>query len=312
MPYRSRVTHGYKEPSFQQLRSFVETARLGSLSAAADFLGLTHPTVWMQVHALERALGAKLIESVGRGVRPTDAGRALAALAAPLVRDAGTLKGRFDDTVAARRPAVVVATTPRVLNDDLPPCIRAFARAQPHVDLTLMELGHEEATARLAHGQADLAVLGGHPRRQPDGLEYHAVYELDYVLITPPGHPLARKRVVRPEDLVGQPLVNGPEAFADQSVRARLDELGLFDTHPCRVAAQFTATSRHFVREGFGIAIVSKHSSHPPDPTLHERTMSQYFGRVPFHLVRRAGEQPRPAVQAFEDVVRAMLGTGGR
>jgi DNA-binding transcriptional LysR family regulator len=309
MPRRSRVTHGYKEPSFQQLRSFVETARLGSLSAAADFLDLTHPTVWVQVHALERAVGAKLVEAAGRGVRLTAAGRVLADLAAPLVREAGTLKGRFEEARGAVRPAVVVVTTPRVLNDDLPPCIRAFTREHPEVDLTLVESTHEAAVAALAGGGADVGVLGVHPRGRGDGLEYQPVYESDYVLIAPLGHPLARKRAVRPEDLVGHPLVNGPQAFADLSVRARLEELGLFDTRPCRVVAQFTATSRHYVREGFGIAIVSRHPSHPPDPTLHERDMSRHLGRVPFHLVRRKGEPPRPAVRAFEAVVRRVLGT---
>src|SRR5262245_335790 len=99
MPRRTRVSHGYKEFSFQQLRSFVETARLGTLSGAADYLGLTHPTVWMQVHALDRTVGAKLIKSVGRGVRLTDAGRALASLATPLVREAGSLKARFNDSI---------------------------------------------------------------------------------------------------------------------------------------------------------------------------------------------------------------------
>jgi DNA-binding transcriptional LysR family regulator len=312
MPRRTQIAHGYKELSFQQLRSFVETARLGTLSGAADFLGLTHPTVWMQVHALERRLGAKLVEAAGRGVRLTDAGRALAALATPLVREAGTLQNRFDDVVSAHRPAVVITTTPRVLNDDLLPCVRTFAREHPQVDLTLVELSHEEAVARLEQGQADLAVLAVHPVRQATGLDYQLVYELNYLLITPPKHPLARARVVRPEDLVGHPLVNGPEAFSDLSIRARLDELGLFDTRPCRVAAQFTATSRHYVREGFGIAIVSKHPSLPADPTLHERDMSRYFGRVPVQLIRRKGEQPRPAVQAFETVVRDVLGTGRR
>ena len=308
MPRRTRVAHGYKDLSLQQLRSFAETARLGNLSAAAESLGLTHPTVWMQVHALERTLGAKLIEAVGRGVRLTDAGRALASLATPIVRDAGTLKERFADAVAAHRPTVTVAATPRVLNDDLLPVARAFAAEQPQVNLALIETGHEDALDRLERSDVDIAVLGGHSGQGGD-LEYDPVYELNYVLITPLRHPLARKRLVRPEDLIGQPLVNAPQGFADMSMRARMEELGLLEVHPCRVVAQFTATSRHYVREGFGVAIISKHPSHPPDPTLHERDMSRYFGKVTFNLVRRKGERPRPAVEAFAAVVRKVLGT---
>src|SRR5262245_66612414 len=77
--------HAYKDLKVQQLRSFCETARLGSLTAAAAALGFAQPTVWEQVHALERLLGAKLIEREAYGCRLTDAGRVLLEFAAPLV-----------------------------------------------------------------------------------------------------------------------------------------------------------------------------------------------------------------------------------
>jgi molybdate transport repressor ModE-like protein len=75
--------HRFKELSLQQLRSFCETARLGSLTAAADSLGLSQPTVWEQVHALERVFGMKLLQRRARGSELTPAGRLLAELAAP-------------------------------------------------------------------------------------------------------------------------------------------------------------------------------------------------------------------------------------
>src|SRR5205809_6854510 len=82
--YPSR--HSYKEIQLQQLRSFCETARLGSLTAAAESLGLAQPTVWEQVHALERALAVTLVEREAHGCRLTESGRRVAELAAPLVQ----------------------------------------------------------------------------------------------------------------------------------------------------------------------------------------------------------------------------------
>ena len=64
---KSRV---YKDTTAQQLRSFHETARLGSFSAAAKSLGLANPTVWQQVRALELDFGEPLLEPRGRGCRP--------------------------------------------------------------------------------------------------------------------------------------------------------------------------------------------------------------------------------------------------
>ena len=312
MPRRTQVAHGYKDVSLPQLRSFVETARLGSLSAAADALGLTHPTVWMQVHALERVLGHKLVEPAGRGVRPTAAGKRLAELAAGLVRDAGTLKARFTDAVAAVRPGLTVATTPRVLAEDLPPVIRAFAAARPDVDLTLTEVGHPEAAARLQDGLADLAILADAPGLTAgpaaDWLEFRPAYHITCYLIAPKRHPLARKKQVELADLAGYPVVSGPLGFPDPVMAARLERLGVFAVRPLRVEAQFTATSRRYVKLGFGVAIVSRHPSVPADPDLHERDLTRHFGRVAVGVVGRRGEPTRDAAAAFEATVRAVLG----
>src|SRR5262245_34410414 len=96
MPYRS-LHRAYKEVQLQQLRSFCETARLGSLAAAAKALGIAQPTVWEQVHALEREFGTQLIESHRRGCRLTDAGRLLVELAVPVVAGAESLKKNFKE-----------------------------------------------------------------------------------------------------------------------------------------------------------------------------------------------------------------------
>ena len=77
---KSRV---YKDTTAQQLRSFHETARLGSFSAAAKSLGLANPTVWQQVRALELDFGEPLLEPRGRGCHLTEAGRLLADLIGP-------------------------------------------------------------------------------------------------------------------------------------------------------------------------------------------------------------------------------------
>jgi DNA-binding transcriptional LysR family regulator len=57
--------------SLHQLRCFLATYELGSLTAAADRLGYAQPSVSEQIRALEKSLGATLFRRVGRGVVPT-------------------------------------------------------------------------------------------------------------------------------------------------------------------------------------------------------------------------------------------------
>src|SRR6516164_5743613 len=94
-----RNSRAYKEITLQQLRSFCETARLGGFTAAAAALDLSHPTVWKQVHALEREFGVQLVEPYGRGCRLTEAGRLLAELSRPAVATITDLKRHFQEAL---------------------------------------------------------------------------------------------------------------------------------------------------------------------------------------------------------------------
>src|ERR1700761_9451018 len=60
--------------NLDQLRAFVDVVELGSFSAAADRRRLSQPAVSLQVRQLEKRLGVKLIERVGRRAMPTPAG----------------------------------------------------------------------------------------------------------------------------------------------------------------------------------------------------------------------------------------------
>ena len=60
--------------NLDQLRAFGEVLTLGSFSAAAVRLGLTQPAISLQIRALERRLGVRLIERVGKRAQATAAG----------------------------------------------------------------------------------------------------------------------------------------------------------------------------------------------------------------------------------------------
>ena len=86
-----------------QLTAFLAIIRGGSVTAAADELVVTQPSVSSAVAALSRELGCDLFERAGRGIRLTDAGMAFAPYAEDVL---GLLeKGR----TAAREAASVTA-----------------------------------------------------------------------------------------------------------------------------------------------------------------------------------------------------------
>lgn len=304
MPSRGSTSHAYKEITLQQLRSFVETARRGSLAAAAEALGLTHPTVWSQVHALEKLLGTRLVRGGVRGTALTPAGQDLLPLVEPLVDGAARLRERFAATTQVAR--LTVAATPRIMTDDLPGVIRRYAAAE----LTVVEMTGPDAFAAVAAGRADAALAFRlHPHVAEPPLEFRPVYELATVLVCPPRHRLARRKSLALADLAGEVLVNGPESFPDALLSARLADLGLFGSSRLRVAPQFASTCRAYVRAGFGLAITYSNRHGPPDPTLVERDLSGLLGRATVSLAARPGAFDRPELAAFEAAVRAELTT---
>jgi DNA-binding transcriptional LysR family regulator len=144
------------ELRLQQLRSFCETARLGSLTAAAASLGLTQPTIGEQVHALEREFGEQLVEPHGRGCRLTDAGALLANMAAPLIAGIDSLKAGYYEARQRQLSRITIAGSPRVLAEDILDCLPEFERRHPSAQLTCMELNVERIAEAVQSGKADL------------------------------------------------------------------------------------------------------------------------------------------------------------
>ena len=185
-----QTKRAYKEITLQQLRSFCETVRLGSLTAAADSLGLARPTVWKQVHALEDYLGMQLVEPHARGCQPTDAGLLLADLVIPLVTGIGSLRQALQSGGQVHDTQLTVAASSRLLVEDLPPCVVECERRFPHIRLVLNEVIADHVEDLVASMQADLGLSAVAKDVNNHWLFYEPCYELDIILITPPDHPL--------------------------------------------------------------------------------------------------------------------------
>lgn len=307
MPPRSTKSPAYKDVTLGQLRSFCETARRGSLTAAAAALGLSHPTVWKQVHALETSFGKPLIVPHVRGCRLTEAGEALLQLAAPNVFDLDLLKQRLNETLRTIDVRINVVAPARLLTDDVAPCLPDYLKRHPQVFLTLSEVRNSEIEEAVESGRAEFGFATVSGRVSPL-LEFEPWYELDVSLLTPRNHPLAKRRTVRIADLCTYPLLNSRQTLADPVVHAAVVRAGLFDVGPRRIEARNAITLRELVKQGLGVALVIGKPGRN-SAGIHERVMSREFGRSRIHLVRRRGVHHHPAVTALADEVRKAMST---
>jgi DNA-binding transcriptional LysR family regulator len=306
MPRPPAKSRTYNELTIQQLRSFSETARLGSLAAAAKSLGLTHPTVREQVLALQAEFQVKLIEPHGRGCHLTAEGRLLAEMVAPIVTSASALKQRFDLARGKVEAKLVVAGTPRIFQEDLPAAVEALLRERPQVRLTFLELRDGQVAQAVESGAADLGLTAQHVPDPPlPGLSFEPGYELETLLITSRKHPLARKRSVRPADLRRYPLISSHHTFSDEpEITAMLEQSRVFEGPAPRVEPFLAATVRAYVELNLGIALLYGQSPRGRKTALHERSMSRYFGRVLVHVVFRPGSANEELARAFASTIK--------
>ena len=144
-----------RAPNWDELRTFVEVARDGSLSAAARRLGLTQPTVGRHIDALEAALGLTLFARSPRGLTPTPAALALEPHVEAMAAAAAALARTASGEAAADRGAVRVTASEIIGSEVLPPILAAFHAAYPGI---AVELALSNRTADLARRDADVAV----------------------------------------------------------------------------------------------------------------------------------------------------------
>ena len=163
--------------------------RGGSVTAAADELVVTQPSVSAAVAALSRELGTPVTEREGRGIRPTAAGTAFAPFASDVIGllEEGRRAAREAAQLADRRLRLAAVTT--AAESFVPPLMRAFSQSNDSIGLTLAVGNREQVLDMVLDHRADVAI-GGRPPRDP---RVHAIPILpnDFVLITAPDDPHA-------------------------------------------------------------------------------------------------------------------------
>lgn len=237
-----------------QLTAFLAVVRRGSVTAAAEELVVTQPSVSAAVSALERELGVQLTERVGRTLAPTPAGRAYMPYAAEVIGllergQRAALEAAAPDRSTLRVSAVTTAGEHLV-----PLLLQAFRERHPELEVSLDVGNRSTVFARLADHKVDVAITGRIPADARLRGEPFASNEI--VLITAASDPLARRRLVAPEELSRRPWLVREEG---SGTRAMCEEyLAAHGLLPELLTLGSNGAIRQAARVGLGVAMISK------------------------------------------------------
>src|SRR5918998_5119790 len=143
----------------KRLRVLREVSVRGSFSAAAEALAYTQSAVSQQIAALEREAGSVLVERNARGVRLTDAGRALVEHSEGILARLAAAESELEAIAGLRGGRLRLASFPTAGATLVPLAIAEFSRRHPAVELSLVEAEVEVSLPRLKAGELDIALI---------------------------------------------------------------------------------------------------------------------------------------------------------
>jgi DNA-binding transcriptional LysR family regulator len=186
------------------LETFAAAAESLNFTATARALGLTQAAVSQRVQALERALGVPLFRRAAGKVELTDAGRRLHAYARRILDLTAEARREVTgrETPLAGELAIAASSIPG--EHLLPALLATFGARYPQVRVRAAISDSAAVIAQVGRGEASLGLAG---RKADDAhLEFRHLADDQIVLVTPPGHALARKPVTV-ERLAAHPLI---------------------------------------------------------------------------------------------------------
>jgi LysR family transcriptional regulator, low CO2-responsive transcriptional regulator len=240
-----------------RLRLLVEIERQGSVSAAAQAIGIGQPTASEHLRLLETASGQRLVERNGRGSRLTEAGRVLAEHAAQALATMSAAEEELHALAGLEAGTIRIgaSTTPGIYL--LPSTLGCFRRDHPNVTVEVEIASTGEILARLVAGRVQLALVGEAPVDERVVLE--PFLEDEIVGVAKPGLLELVDGVAAPSALAAATLLVREPSSSTRRVSERL--LAAADALPPSVwELDSSEAIKRAAREGLGVAFLSKYA----------------------------------------------------
>jgi DNA-binding transcriptional LysR family regulator len=294
--------------TFRQLEIFLAVAQAKSFTRAAEMLHVSQSTLSQHVLELERDLGVRLFDRLGRAVTLTEGGRLLEEHATRIATTVASARRALDELKGLERGSLVVgaSTTPGIYV--LPGIVAAFGRRYPGISITLQIGNSQVIEERVRADTVDLGVVGGHVLGARERCVAAGLLD-ELLLIVPPRHPWARRREILPRELADVPLLMREQGSATRLVTERtLRQAGV--RFNAVMQLDHIEAIKQAVMAGLGLAFVSMHAVRGEIETrrLCGLRLKGLRVRRHFHVIHNEARTLTGSGRAFMD----LLETSGR
>ncbi len=292
----------YKQNHLKKLRAFCQTAKLGSMTKAAESLYASQPTISLQIHALEEEMDTRLFERSGPKLTLTTEGSILYDLCLPHVQGIERLKETFDAHCGNLTSGDLnIAAGESTILYILPKPVRLFTDQYPSIKLRLSNETGRDGMELLRNDKVDFAV--GSMLEVPDDLIYDPIVTFNPVVITPLDHPLSRMEKISIKDIGKYGLILPPRHLSTWHIVKMV-----FAQHNVNFEVTLEAGGweviKRYVSLGQGISIVTDVCITEDDRNkMKVIPIGQYFPKRSYGIVTRNGKFLSAPSQRFIEIM---------
>lgn len=276
-------------------KAFVEAAKRGSITAAAEFLQYTQPGISRMIRALEEEWDVRLLERSKKGIVLTDEGTRLYGHCLQLIED----QNRLDQAIAQIKGAIVgtirIGAYFSVLMNWIPDILDIMGRQHPILEYQMFEGNAEEQISMLRNNTIDIGFLSS---SAPDDFTFIPLYRDPIVVIMPQDHPLAAYERIKPSDIAKYPFLIKPEHAMGTLKDLLLSQASLIQSN---YSVKNDNALLGLVNRGMGIGVVGEMVTRSGLPVEYRHFDGDYYRTI--GLAVPNWKPVTPALQSFIDTV---------
>jgi DNA-binding transcriptional LysR family regulator len=244
--------------SFRELEIFCKIVELESFSKAAAAVSLVQASVSERIAALEKKVGTRLLDRLGRKVIPTAAGELLHKHATLLLEMKETAQLEMQRFLGLEQGEISMGGSTIPGEYILPDLIGQFNKRFPHLSVKLTIADSAEIENRVLTGELEIGVVGS--KSAHANLICQKLWEDELVLAVPLRHPWARRKAVSIQELHDTPFILREEGSGTLKILdSYLHESGEGGTAALQVSARFGSSTavKEAIKSGLGLSILS-------------------------------------------------------
>lgn len=294
----------YKNNRIQQLKGFYHSVQTGSISKAAEKMGLTQAAVSLQIQSLERDIGMKVFCREGQKIKLTESGKKLYAESAHYIQGIDDLFENFINSTNKQKSNIVdIASNHVGISYILPKYIKKFKDTHPEVKFKIRNLPRDECVKRILNDEIDMFLYPAAANEVPDELEFFSIVKYQPILLTQKNHPLAKKKKITLKDISKYELVR---------IDPKLITLPAFEellkANNIQSNIEFEMSDweilKKFVKAGIGVAVVSNIILEGEmEKDFSQKVLTDYLPEMNHGILIKKGKKLKDLSQRFFELV---------